>query len=90
MLPEQLPDLHDAPDELLLTRPEMAAFMRTTTNRLAALPARHLPPLAATRAASAGRALTFAAGQQPGSAGRGGDRFARKYGGRSPLHEGRR
>ena len=34
MLPEQLPDLHDAPDELLLTRPEMAAFMRTTTNRL--------------------------------------------------------
>ena len=35
MLPEQLlPDLHDAPDELLLTRPEMAGVMRTTTDRL--------------------------------------------------------
>ena len=30
----ELPDLHDAPDELLLTRPEMAGVMRTTTGRL--------------------------------------------------------
>jgi hypothetical protein len=35
VLPEQLiPDLRDAPDELLLTRPEMAAVMNTTTNKL--------------------------------------------------------
>jgi len=34
VLPEQLPDLRDAPDELLLTRPEMAVVMRTTTDRL--------------------------------------------------------
>ena len=35
MLHEQLiPDLRDAPDELLLTRPEMAAVMNTTTDRL--------------------------------------------------------
>jgi hypothetical protein len=34
VLPEQLPDLHDAPDELLLTRPEMAVVMRTNTDRL--------------------------------------------------------
>ena len=32
MLP--IPDLSDAPDELLLTRPELAAVMRTTTDRL--------------------------------------------------------
>ena len=35
MLPEQLlPDLRDAPDELLLTRPEMAVVMNTTTDKL--------------------------------------------------------
>jgi hypothetical protein len=35
VLHEQLiPDLRDAPDELLLTRPEMAAVMNTTTDRL--------------------------------------------------------
>jgi hypothetical protein len=34
VLPEQLPDLRDAPDELLLTRPEMVVVMRTTTDRL--------------------------------------------------------
>jgi hypothetical protein len=35
VLPERLiPDLNDAPDELLLTRPEMAVVMRTTTGRL--------------------------------------------------------
>ena len=36
----ELPDLHDAPDELLLTRPEMAVVMRTTTNRLERLEAK--------------------------------------------------
>ena len=35
MLPERLiPDLNDAPDELLLTRPEQAVVMNTTTDRL--------------------------------------------------------
>ena len=32
MLP--IPDLNDAPDELLLTRPEQAVVMNTTTDRL--------------------------------------------------------
>jgi hypothetical protein len=40
-------------------------------------------PATAPRSRSVGRTLTFAAGEQPGIAGRGGDRSARKYGGRS-------
>ena len=45
MLPEQLlPDLRDAPNELLLTRPQMATIMRTTTGRLERLETAGLGP----------------------------------------------
>jgi hypothetical protein len=39
-----IPDLNDAPDELLLTRPEMAVVMRTTTDRLERMEAKGKGP----------------------------------------------